>query len=43
MVDTARDNEASLKETIEELRQEIASMSALVEQGSGVAGVIKQG
>lgn len=37
MVDAARENEATLRETIEQLRQEISSMSALVEQGSGVA------
>ncbi len=37
MVDAARENEASLRETIEQLRQEIASMNTLVDQGSGVA------
>jgi len=37
MVDTARENEANMQETIEQLRQEIASLNAMVEQGSGVA------
>lgn len=37
MVDAARENEATLRDTIEQLRQEISSMTALVEQGSGVA------
>lgn len=37
MVDSARQNEAALKDTVEQLRQEIASLSVMVEQGSGVA------